>query len=114
MPDLSRLSDTRVDAILVTHAHMDHTGGLPVLIEACPAAPVFATPPTIDLVQILLRDSLRLMNSPDRESDVPLYTEAQVEHLLRSHGAGQVPSADSGRRHRDPLAAGVAHPRRRR
>ncbi len=84
LPDLSQLNETRVDAILVTHAHMDHTGGLPVLLEACPAAPVFATPPTIDLVHILLRDSLKLMNIPDRESEVPLYTEVQAEHLLRS------------------------------
>ena len=84
LPDLSQLADTRVDAVLVTHAHMDHSGGLPVLTEACPAAPVFATAPTIDLVGILLRDSLRLMNAPDRESEVPLYTEAQVEQLLHS------------------------------
>ena len=84
LPDLSMLADTRVDAILLTHAHMDHSGGLPVLAEACPAAPVFATPPTIDLVGILLRDSLRLMNAPDRESEVPLYTEHQVDALLRS------------------------------
>ncbi len=84
LPDLSLLHDTRVDAILLTHAHMDHTGGLPVLAEACAGAPVFATPPTIDLVGILLRDSLRLMNSPERESEVPLYTERQVEQLLRS------------------------------
>ncbi len=83
LPDLSLLAGTRVDAVLVTHAHMDHSGGLPVLAEACPGAPVFATPPTIDLIGILLRDSLRLMNSPDRESEVPLYTEAQVEQLLR-------------------------------
>lgn len=84
LPDLSRLADTPVDAILVTHAHMDHTGGLPVVCEACPGAPVFATPPTIDLLRILLQDSLRLMNSPDRESEVPLYTQAQVEQLLWS------------------------------
>jgi len=84
LPDLSLLSDVRVDAILVTHAHMDHSGGLPVLAEACPSAPVFATPPTIDLVGILLRDSLRLMNAPDREAEVPLYTEHQVDQLLRS------------------------------
>ena len=71
LPDLSQLADTRVDAILVTHAHMDHTGGLPVLAEACPGAPVFATPPTIDLVGILLRDSLRLMNSPDSLNEKP-------------------------------------------
>jgi len=84
LPDLSLLADTRVDAILLTHAHMDHSGGLPVLAEGCPGAPVFATPPTIDLVDILLRDSLRLMNAPDREAEVPLYTEAQVDVLLRS------------------------------
>ncbi len=84
LPDLSLLADARVDAILVTHAHMDHSGGLPVLAEACPGAPVFATPPTIDLVGILLRDSLRLMNAPDRESEVPLYTEHQVDSLLQS------------------------------
>ena len=45
---------------------------------------MFATPPTIDLVGILLRDSLRLMNSPDREGEVPLYGEQQVDSLLRS------------------------------
>jgi Cft2 family RNA processing exonuclease/dsRNA-specific ribonuclease len=84
LPDLSALADARVDAILVTHAHMDHTGGLPVLAEACPGAPVFATPPTMDLVGILLRDSLRLMNSPERESEVPLYTQRQVDELSRS------------------------------
>lgn len=78
------LTDTRVDAVLLTHAHMDHSGGLPVLAEACPAAPVFATPPTIDLVGILLRDTLRLMSAPDRESEVPLYTAYQVDALLRS------------------------------
>jgi Cft2 family RNA processing exonuclease/dsRNA-specific ribonuclease len=84
LPDLSSLADVRVDAVLMTHAHTDHSGGLPVLAEACPAAPVFATPPTIDLIGILLRDSLRLMNSPERESEVPLYTEQQVDHLLHS------------------------------
>ena len=84
LPDLAQLAEVRVDAILVTHAHMDHSGGLPVLAEACPGAPVFATAPTIDLVGILLRDSLRLMNAPDRESEVPLYTESQVEQLFHS------------------------------
>ncbi|MBM4090660.1 MAG: MBL fold metallo-hydrolase [Planctomycetes bacterium] len=84
LPDLSLLADTRVDAVLVTHAHMDHSGALPILAEACPGAPVFATPPTIDLVAILLRDALRLMNAADRESEVPLYNEPQVDRLLKS------------------------------
>ena len=84
LPDLSRLADVRIDAILLTHAHMDHSGGLPVLAEACPAAPIFATAPTIDLVGILLRDSVRLMNSADREAEMPLYTEQQVDQVLHS------------------------------
>lgn len=82
LPDLAPLADTAVDAVLVTHAHMDHSGGLPVIAEACPAAPVLATPPTIDLVAILLQDALRLMNGPERETELPLYNELQVDRLL--------------------------------
>lgn len=84
LPDLAALNGVLVDAILLTHAHMDHSGGLPVLAEAFPAAPVFATPPTIDLIRILLNDSLRLMHSPERESEVPLYGAAQLERLWQS------------------------------
>ncbi|MGO8748618.1 MAG: putative dsRNA-binding protein [Thermoguttaceae bacterium] len=82
LPDLAPLTETTVDAVLVTHAHMDHSGGLPVISEACRGAPVLATPPTIDLVAILLKDALRLMNGPERESEFPLYNERQVEQLL--------------------------------
>ena len=84
LPDLAPLAETAVDAVLVTHAHMDHSGGLPVIAEACPGAPVWATPPTIDLVAILLQDALRLMNGPERESELPLYSERQVDRLLAS------------------------------
>ncbi len=84
LPDLSPLAGVALDAILLTHAHMDHCGGLPVAAEANPGAPVLATSPTIDLVSILLRDSLRLMNASDREAEMPLYTEAQVDQLLHS------------------------------
>ena len=84
LPDLAPLADVAVDAVLVTHAHMDHCGGLPVLSEACLGAPVLATPPTIDLVAILLQDALRLMNGPDREAELPLYSERQVDRLLAS------------------------------
>ena len=82
LPDLSPLADTVVDAVLLTHAHMDHSGGLPVVTEACRGAPVLATPPTIDLVGILLQDALRLMTGPEREAELPLYSQRQVEQLL--------------------------------
>lgn len=84
LPDLAPLAETPVDAVLLTHAHMDHSGGLPVILEACLGAPVLATPPTIDLVGILLQDALRLMNGPEREAELPLYSERQVEQLMAS------------------------------
>ena len=58
LPDLSQLAGKPVDAILMPHAHMDHSGGLPVLSEACPGAPIYATPPTIDLIGILVDEGI--------------------------------------------------------
>ncbi len=81
LPDLAPLQGLHLDAILVTHAHTDHTGALPVLSEAFPATPIYATAPTIDLVTILTRDALKLMNSGDAEGDIPLYSEKQVEKM---------------------------------
>jgi len=83
LPDLAELTGRDLDAILVTHAHSDHTGGLPVIHEAYPAVPILMSPPTVDLVRILHRDALRLMaDGWEREGEVPLYTEAAVTSML--------------------------------
>ena len=90
LPDLAALSGRSLDAVLLTHAHTDHSGALPVVSEAWPATPVYMTPPTIDLVTILARDALRLMAAGfEREGEIPLYGEAAVENAL--HMARAVP-----------------------
>ncbi|SEH15104.1 hypothetical protein SAMN04487967_1922 [Natronorubrum sediminis] len=62
-PDFRGLEPESVDAVFLTHAHIDHCGGLPVL-EArgllADDAPVVATPPTVDLATTLLEDSLKI------------------------------------------------------
>jgi len=82
LPDLAALSGLDLDAILVTHAHSDHTGGLPVVHEAYPAVPIYMSPPTVDLIGILTKDALHLMAEGwDRRGEVPLFTEAAVASM---------------------------------
>lgn len=84
LPDLSVLSGKKPSCIVLTHAHTDHSGALPVLAEYFPQLPVLATPPTIELTGILFRDSLKIMNSTEHEGDMPLYKDRQVELVLKN------------------------------
>jgi metallo-beta-lactamase family protein len=49
-----------IDAILLTHGHLDHTGRVPLLIKHGFKGPIYATNATIDLGEIILKDSARL------------------------------------------------------
>lgn len=52
-----------LDAILLTHAHLDHCGRLPLTITEGYSGPIYATPATIDIASLVLRDSLKVQNS---------------------------------------------------
>jgi len=49
-----------IDAVVLTHAHLDHTGYLPRLFKEGYSGPVYCTKPTSELLEILLRDSAKL------------------------------------------------------
>jgi Cft2 family RNA processing exonuclease len=76
-----RLGERGPDAIVLTHAHIDHSGALPVLHGAWPRAPIVTTPATAALIRILLLDALKIMDS-GREEELPLYGLEQVESTL--------------------------------
>src|SRR6187402_2203277 len=51
---------TEIDVVLLTHAHIDHTGRLPQLLKAGYNGQILCTPPTFGLAQLLLNDNASL------------------------------------------------------
>ncbi len=91
--DLPRKA-VQADAVLLTHAHIDHSGNLPTLVRRGFQGAVHATAATVDLCQHMLRDSGRIHEAdarwlnkkhhkePDYEPVEPLYTEEDAVAAL--------------------------------
>ena len=82
-----------LEAIVLTHAHLDHSGYLPVLVRNGYRGPVYATAATCELVKILLLDSGRLQEEEAEYANrhglskhdpaLPLYTEQDAQKALK-------------------------------
>lgn len=84
LPDLAGIDVARTAAVLLTHAHADHIGALPLVHQLVPAAPIYASPATIRLIEVMLADALRVMaRRAADELELPLYDEALVAATLR-------------------------------
>ena len=83
---------TSLDAVLLTHAHVDHSGYLPALARDGFAGPVFCSEPTRALCEILLPDAAYLLEEDARYANrkgfskhhpaLPLYTAADAEAAI--------------------------------
>jgi metallo-beta-lactamase family protein len=84
----------KLDAVVVTHGHLDHTGRLPLLAKLGYAGPVYATPATLEMTALILRDSARLQQQDAERQNrrrqragepplEPLYEPADAEAIIR-------------------------------
>ncbi len=82
-----------LNAVLLTHGHLDHCGRLPLLIRAGYSGPIYATPATIELVALVLRDAAKVQAQDLARTNrrrlragleplPPLYTLEEVEETL--------------------------------
>lgn len=88
------ITQKRIDAVLLTHGHLDHCGRLPLLIRAGYHGPIYATQPTIEIAQLVLKDSARIQeDDTERENKKraeqglpslePLYTTEDVDQVCK-------------------------------
>ena len=78
----------QIDAVICTHAHLDHSGFIPYLYAYGYEGPVYCTPPTRDLMVLLQQDSIKVLSSegkgsPYGERDI----KKQLNHIItRNYG----------------------------
>jgi len=73
-----------IDAVFVTHAHIDHTGRLPLLYKRNFKGTIYSTPPTKDFAEHLLIDSEGILRKEFlREKKPPLYSLSDINETLK-------------------------------
>lgn len=83
---------SEIDAVLLTHAHLDHTGYLPRLVKSGFKGKIYGTAPTLDIAEIILRDSAKIQEEEAAHANKyeyskhkpakPLYNLKDVDRTL--------------------------------
>src|ERR1044072_8359580 len=88
----AKLETGKLDAVVLTHGHLDHIGRLPLLTRNGYKGPIYATRPTLDIATLILKDSLSLQKQDLKRQNLkrarakqpplqPLFEEADVRKL---------------------------------
>ncbi len=73
-----------ISALFVTHAHLDHTGRIPRLVSQGYSGPVYSTVPTKKISELMLTDSLGVLEKESRRENTPLvYTEPDIKSTMK-------------------------------
>lgn len=82
LPQLKPIAGREIEAILLSHAHQDHIGTLPLLMRRFPRARVFMTEATAEIGNVLLHNSVNVMTRQRDEigeTSYPLFTHREID-----------------------------------
>ncbi|MDA0756716.1 MAG: beta-CASP ribonuclease aCPSF1 [Crenarchaeota archaeon] len=78
--DWANISLDELDAIVIGHAHLDHTGFLPVLTKYGYKGPIYCTEPTLPMMNLIQLDAIKVAGAQGR---TPIYAERDIHQIMR-------------------------------
>ena len=78
--DWANITLDELDAVVIGHAHLDHTGFLPVLTKYGYKGPIYCTEPTLPMMNLIQLDAIKVAGAQGR---TPMYAEKDVHQIMR-------------------------------
>lgn len=78
--DWTNITLDELDAVVISHAHLDHTGFLPALFKYGYKGPVYCSEPTLPMMNLIQLDAIKVAAAQGR---VPLYSERDVKQVMK-------------------------------
>ncbi|MEE8133199.1 MAG: beta-CASP ribonuclease aCPSF1 [Nitrososphaerales archaeon] len=78
--DWANIDLGELDAIVLSHAHLDHTGFLPVIFKYGYKGPIYCSEPTLPLMTLIQSDMIKVAKV---EGSIPLYTDRDVKEVIK-------------------------------
>ncbi len=85
LPNLELIKNLNVDYVLISHAHQDHLGALPYLVQKHPYIKIISTPQTRALAELTLHNSVTILKQQvTEEPNFKVYDHEEIDLLIRS------------------------------
>jgi Cft2 family RNA processing exonuclease len=85
LPNFDLIADKPVDFVLISHAHLDHLGSLPYLVQRHPYIKIITTPQTRAIAELTLHNSVSILKENLKDSDeIKIYSHDEIDLLIQS------------------------------
>lgn len=85
LPNLDGLKNLSLDFCFISHAHQDHIGSLPFLVQRYPHVIIYSTAQTREIADITLHNAVNILSQNESaDSDFKIYTHEEIDFLVRS------------------------------